>query len=89
MHHPFPSDLTDEGRSAWTPVENTYYHFLTFDLGGRKKIRKINTAGRARTHECVTEYIVQYSDDGEMWRSYTDVMGEVQVKNKQRHRSFY
>lgn len=67
------------GRSAWTPVQNTYDHFITFDLGTRKKIRKIATAGRARTHECVTEFVVQFSDDGELWRSYTDVLGEVQV----------
>lgn len=66
-------------RSAWTPVENTYFHFLTIDLGGRKMVRKIATAGRATTNECVTEYIVQYSDDGEMWKSFTDSEGEEQV----------
>ncbi|CAM6031990.1 unnamed protein product, partial [Sphagnum compactum] len=66
-------------RSAWTPVENTYYNFLVIDFGERKKIRRIATAGRARTHECVTEYILQYSDDGEQWKSYTDNLGEVQL----------
>lgn len=72
-------NLTKKGQSAWTPVENTYYHFLTFELGSRKKIRKISTRGRGRTNEFVTEYIVQFSDDGELWRSYTDTDGEVQV----------
>lgn len=42
-------------------------------------VRKIATAGRATTNECVTEYIVQYSDDGEMWKSFTDSEGEEQV----------
>lgn len=68
-----------EARSAWTPVENTYFHFLTVDLGERKMVRKIATAGRASTNECVTEYIVQYSDDGEMWKSFSDSDGEEQV----------
>jgi contactin associated protein-like 2 len=43
-------------------------------------IRKIATSGRTRTRECVSEYIVQYSDDGESFRSFTDTDGEVQVK---------
>lgn len=42
-------------------------------------VRKIATAGRDGTSECVTEYIVQYSDDGEMWKSFTDSDGEEQV----------
>lgn len=42
-------------------------------------VRKIATAGRATTNECVTEYIVQYSDDGEIWKSFTDSGGEEQV----------
>lgn len=66
-------------QSAWTPVENTYYHFLTIDMGDRKKIRKIVTRGRSRTKECVTEFIVQHSDDGELWRSFTDANAETQV----------
>lgn len=45
-------------------------------------VRKIATAGRATTSECVTEYIVQYSDDGELWKSVTDSSGEEQVKCK-------
>lgn len=43
-------------------------------------IKKIATLGRANTKECVTEYIIQFSDDGEMWRSYVNPDGEVQVK---------
>lgn len=42
-------------------------------------IKKIATFGRANTKECVTEYIIQFSDDGEMWRSYVNPDGEVQV----------
>uniref|UniRef100_A0A182XZ17 L-aminoadipate-semialdehyde dehydrogenase-phosphopantetheinyl transferase n=1 Tax=Anopheles stephensi TaxID=30069 RepID=A0A182XZ17_ANOST len=58
---------------------NTYFHFLTIDMGERKMVRKVATAGRATTSECVTEYIVQYSDDGELWKSVTDSNGEEQL----------
>lgn len=68
------------GDSAWSPVESTYYQFLTIDLGGRKEVRKLITKGRPKIPEYVTEYIVQYSDDGEGWRSVTDSMGETEVR---------
>lgn len=68
------------GESAWSPVESTYDHFLKLDLGERKEIRYIATKGRARTSEYVTEYIVQFSDDGESWRSFADANGETEVR---------
>lgn len=37
------------------------------------------TQGRASTLEYVTEYIVQYSDDGELWKSVTDPLGDIEV----------
>lgn len=67
------------GNAAWTPVENTYNHFLTLDLGDPRMVRKIATMGRMHTDEFVTEYIVQYSDDGEFWRSYVNPTSEPQV----------
>lgn len=70
-----------KGMASWTPMENTYYHFLTFDLGETRTINKIATLGRPHTNEFVTEYVVQYSDDGELWRSYVSPGGEVQVTN--------
>lgn len=33
------------------------------------------TRGRSNSHEFVTEYIVQFSDDGEGWQSYCDEDG--------------
>lgn len=75
---PPPSNAT-AGRSAWTPVENTYNHFLTIDLGGRQLIKRVATKGRSETEEFVTEYILQYSDDGMQWRSYIEPSGDPQV----------
>uniref|UniRef100_A0A1A9W560 Neurexin-4 n=1 Tax=Glossina brevipalpis TaxID=37001 RepID=A0A1A9W560_9MUSC len=73
------ADYKEPGNSAWTPVENTYNHFLTIDLGDKRTTRKIATMGRRFTNEFVTEYIVQYSDDGEYWRSYVNPSSEPQM----------
>lgn len=50
-------------------------------MGGRNMVTKIATQGRvsSSTNEFVTEYVVQYSDDGQTWRSYVNTDGEVQV----------
>ncbi|XP_044727167.1 neurexin-4 isoform X2 [Chrysoperla carnea] len=74
-----PENARLNGESAWSPVESTYDHFLKLDLGERKEIRYIATKGRARTSEYVTEYIVQFSDDGESWRSFADANGEMEM----------
>lgn len=60
-------------------MENTYNHFLTIDLGGRQLIKRVATKGRPETEEYVTEYILQYSDDGQQWRSYAEPSGDPQV----------
>lgn len=49
------------------------------DLGNRYKIHAIATQGRKGTHEYVTEYIIEYSDDGEGWKSFHDSGGETEV----------
>ncbi|XP_016966084.1 neurexin-4 isoform X2 [Drosophila biarmipes] len=74
-----PDKARLNGNAAWTPVENTYNHFLTLDLGDPVMVRKIATMGRMHTDEFVTEYIVQYSDDGEFWRSYVNPTSEPQM----------
>lgn len=68
-----------KGSNAWTPVENSYSHFLIINLGNRKLIKKIATAGRANSKEYVTEYIVQYSDNADVWQSYITPGGDEQV----------
>lgn len=76
------SDTNTTALASWTPIENNYYHFLTFDLGETRTITKVATLGRSHTNEYVTEFVVQYSDDGEMWRSFVMSAGEVQVTHK-------
>jgi hypothetical protein len=58
-------------------------------LGGRKKIKRIATRGRAYTKEYVTEFIISYSDDGELWRTYSDSNAQDQVVIKLIPFSFY
>ena len=82
--------LINLGDFSWSPKDNTYYHFLTIDLGARVKIRAIATQGQSNTKECVTEYILQYSDNGQLWRSYSGNTGEAEVGTefKKNHFSF-
>lgn len=70
--------------ASWTPKENNYYNFLTFDLGDKRTITKVATLGRSHTNEYVTEFVVQYSDDGQMWRTLVTSAGEVQVTQKRK-----
>lgn len=49
------------------------------DLGRRYELRAIATQGRRMPPDHVTEYLLQYSDDGEGWRTYTSQAGEEEV----------
>lgn len=67
------------GESAWTPKESTYYEALTIDLESPKRIYWMATRGRSNTLEFVTEFVVQYSDDGQQWVTLTDARGDHEV----------
>ncbi|XP_059490529.1 neurexin-4 isoform X2 [Neocloeon triangulifer] len=64
-----------DGGSAWTSDESSYNQWVRFKLPRRKKVTAVATAGRARTKEYVTEFILQYGDDGENWQSYISASG--------------
>ncbi|CAG9795411.1 unnamed protein product [Diatraea saccharalis] len=70
---------TGEGTSAWTSQDSSYYQHLTVDLGARKEVRGFATRGRYATDEYVSEYMLQYSDDGESWRIVTTSGGDAQM----------
>ncbi|GBP09577.1 Neurexin-4 [Eumeta japonica] len=67
------------GTSAWTPLESTYYQHLTVNLTKRKELRAIAIRGRYGSNDYVTEYVLQYSDDGESWRTYSSQKGDAQM----------
>ncbi|CAG9853678.1 unnamed protein product [Phyllotreta striolata] len=80
MNERGPREAQLHGGSAWSPQESTYFEKLTFDLGYRFQIRSIATQGRGGgSHEFVTEYIIEYSDDGEGWKSFDDSQGETEM----------
>ncbi|XP_076259208.1 neurexin-4 isoform X1 [Rhynchophorus ferrugineus] len=75
-----PQNAILYGSSAWTPKESTYFEKLIIDLGGKYEIRSIATQGRFMTREYVTEYIVEYSDNGnEGWKAFHDSQGEIEM----------
>lgn len=74
-------ELGFTGDSAWSPELSSYNQHLTMELGDRYEIRSIATRGRAHTNEYVTEYIIQYSDDGQAWASYESQDGVDEVLN--------
>ncbi|XP_020287513.1 neurexin-4 isoform X1 [Pseudomyrmex gracilis] len=65
-----PQNARLNGDSTWSPELSSYDQHLTMELGDRYEIRSIATRGRAHTNEYVTEYIVQYSEDGQAWANY-------------------
>ncbi|XP_052755482.1 neurexin-4 isoform X2 [Galleria mellonella] len=74
-----PDNAKLYGTSAWTSLESSYYQHLTINLGKRKELRSVATRGRYATDEYVTEYMLQYSDDGESWRVMTSSGGYAQM----------
>ncbi|XP_046963642.1 neurexin-4 isoform X2 [Vanessa cardui] len=74
-----PENAKLYGSSAWTAMESSYYQHLTVNLHARKDLRAVATRGRFATEEFVTEYMIQYSDDGENWRSVSRADGYTQM----------
>lgn len=68
------------GVKAWSPRSNTLNTGLIFHFPDEKvRVKSIATQGKPSTDECVTEYFVQYSDDGDSWTNYVDSTGEIEV----------
>ncbi|XP_015588334.1 neurexin-4 isoform X2 [Cephus cinctus] len=65
-----PKNARLNGESAWSPEVSSYDQHLTIELSETSEIRSIATRGRAHTNEYVTEYIIQFSHDGQAWTSY-------------------
>ena len=64
----------------WIPKSNVLNNAISFNFDYKpKQIRSIATQGKASSDDYVTEYFVQYSDDGEGWTNYVDSTGEIEV----------
>lgn len=64
---------------AWSPSYDALNHFLVVEFSNRMKVCSISTQGRSSTLEFITEYYVQYSDNGQGWNTIKDSNGEIEV----------
>lgn len=69
------------GVKFWSPRSNTLNNGIIFHFADEKvRIKSVAVQGKPSSDDCVTEYFVQYSDDGESWANYVDSSGEFEVK---------
>lgn len=64
-----------DAAGAWTPKVQNAYEWLRIDLGKQYIITKLHTQGRRGSDEYVSEFFLEYSDDGRTWRRYTNRFG--------------
>lgn len=64
---------------TWSPLYDSLDQSLTVEFSDRMKVRSISTQGRSSTSEFITEYYVQYSDNGQGWKNVEDSGGEIEV----------
>lgn len=64
---------------VWSPSYESLEHFLIIEFSNRMKICSISTKGRPSTLEFITEYYIQYSDNGKGWKSVKNLHGEIEV----------
>jgi len=67
------------GYMAWSPSYDSLDHSLTVEFSERMKVYSISTQGHSATLECITEYYIQYSDNGQGWKNVEDFRGEIEV----------
>lgn len=64
---------------TWSPLYDYLDQSLTIEFSDRMKVCFISTQGRASTLEFITEYYIQYSDNGQGWKNVEDPRGEIEV----------
>lgn len=64
---------------VWSPSYDSDNQFLVVEFSDRMKVCSISTQGRSSTLEFVTEYYIQYSDNGQGWKNIEDSRGEIEV----------
>ncbi|XP_050406137.1 neurexin-4 [Patella vulgata] len=64
-----------DSSGAWTAGTQNSQQFLGVDLGDRYIVTSVATQGRRGSDEYVTEYFLEFSDDKNTWRIYTNEYG--------------
>lgn len=67
------------GLQSWSSGHSDYFQYLTLKFHSRKIIHLIATQGQKDSKEFVSEYCVQFSYDGDTWRTYVASDGSTQV----------
>ncbi|XP_006816028.1 contactin-associated protein-like 4 [Saccoglossus kowalevskii] len=62
----------NEGGGGWTAEIADSEQYLTIDLKQQTEITAVATQGRYGSTEWVTQYRLQYSDNGDKWSDYTE-----------------
>ncbi|CAL4184396.1 unnamed protein product, partial [Meganyctiphanes norvegica] len=63
------------GQLAWSAQKNDYDQYIMVTFPKRRKVTKLATQGKQNTREFVSEFWVQFSDDGDYWTTYRDLVG--------------
>ena len=58
------------GDFSWSPHQNNFNQFLTLEFDRPYRFTKLVTQGQAHSMEFVYQYNIQFSDDGEGWKTY-------------------
>ena len=61
---------------SWSAGTNDLNQWIQADLGELKKVSGVLTQGRNGLPAWVTKFIVQYSDNSEIWSNIEDVNGQ-------------
>ncbi|GFN94779.1 neurexin-4 [Plakobranchus ocellatus] len=72
-----PAKAARVGRSAsaWSPSIQNAMQWLQIDLGELTTVTAVYTQGRQGSDEYVREFFLEYSDDAQTWRHYTNQLG--------------
>lgn len=77
----FCEHIAFDNTGAWTPKIQNAYEWLQIDLGRQYIVTKLHTQGRRGSDEYVSEFFLEYSDDGRTWRQYTNRFGIAEVQS--------
>ncbi|XP_050545470.1 neurexin-4 isoform X2 [Daktulosphaira vitifoliae] len=74
-----PENARLNGHSAWSPSYDSLYHSLIIEFSDKMKVCSIEVQGRSFTLEFVTEYFIQFSDNGQGWKNLQDIRGDIEL----------
>ena len=60
------------GGGGWRALKTDLHQWLQVDLGGYNTVTRVATQGRTGSNEWVTNYKLQYSDDGMNFQFYKE-----------------